>query len=311
MSIGKLIKHFRNCNGVTMEELAKDICTRKYISYIEADKRYPSVRIINMIGRKLNENLFDFLPYMDCDDPTRVKRMQISFEFARKNNDYEQLEMLNIEAIDVTDYNHEPWCYEISYNEALIALFRDKDCEKSLDIIAKVLNANGLNVEIDSNSLSMLDPNIFKFYNMLAVYMIFIERRSEAIEKLEIICAEIFSKREMREFEKTYISVNLNLMQALQKEGDHERLILIGNDLINFQISSNKVERLSISYAILAASYYQIEKIEISKDYYYRSIFLCIALNHKTHLNSILKKIKSLGFNEDIFHIDLKNHIEL
>lgn len=59
IKIGDIIKHYRLEKGLSQDELAVGICSRKYISQLEAHQNIPTLYIINALSLKLGINLYD------------------------------------------------------------------------------------------------------------------------------------------------------------------------------------------------------------------------------------------------------------
>ena len=58
VKIGEIIKFYRQKTGFSQEELADQICSRKYIGDIEADKCTPTLDIVNLLSKKLGTDLY-------------------------------------------------------------------------------------------------------------------------------------------------------------------------------------------------------------------------------------------------------------
>ena len=67
--IGKVIKQFRDLRELSRAELAKGICSEKYVYLIEKGKRTPSTQIMRHFCNKLKTDLFLYYEYLDCKDP--------------------------------------------------------------------------------------------------------------------------------------------------------------------------------------------------------------------------------------------------
>lgn len=59
IKIGDIIKHYRIERGLSQDELAEGICSRKYISQLETHQNIPTLFIINALSSRLGVNLYD------------------------------------------------------------------------------------------------------------------------------------------------------------------------------------------------------------------------------------------------------------
>ena len=59
IKIGDLIKHYRIEKGLSQDQLAEGICSRKYISQLETHQNIPTLFIINALSTRLGVNLYD------------------------------------------------------------------------------------------------------------------------------------------------------------------------------------------------------------------------------------------------------------
>lgn len=86
ITIGEIIKYHRNELGISQETLAKDICSRKYISQIEGGKCFPTLFIINQLSNRLEINLYDtyalMLRHYDIDTHNKIEILNNHFNIS-------------------------------------------------------------------------------------------------------------------------------------------------------------------------------------------------------------------------------------
>lgn len=56
---GELLKEIRTSKGLTLQDLAEDICSVRQLSRIEKGENNPSVYILHNLSKKLNIDLQD------------------------------------------------------------------------------------------------------------------------------------------------------------------------------------------------------------------------------------------------------------
>lgn len=168
--MGPLIKSIRTSQGISRESLAKGIYSSKYIYLIEKGLRTPSSEILIDVGIRLNFDLFEYFPYMDCENPLVVKAFIDEFHLLRAKKDLDKLEEMTDEARKNRAFQNVPWKSQIDYNQAYIRLFRGNLSLETHALIQQgILNAGGtLNIELQAKSVPSAD--LLRFYNLLGEY---------------------------------------------------------------------------------------------------------------------------------------------
>lgn len=82
ITIGEVIKYYRNKLNISQDMLAEGICSRKYIGDIEHGKSIPTLDMVNQLSRKLGTDLYatysslfrypDFETYLICKEIGRT-----------------------------------------------------------------------------------------------------------------------------------------------------------------------------------------------------------------------------------------------
>lgn len=89
IKIGDIIKHYRIEKGLSQDELAEGICSRKYISQLETHQKVPTLFIINALSSRLGVNLYDSYAIMlqHHDIETHKKIVCLNEAFGEANFD--------------------------------------------------------------------------------------------------------------------------------------------------------------------------------------------------------------------------------
>ena len=114
---GFVIRTLRKQRGMTQAELAGDVCSLKHLYSIERGIRTPSGFMLGQLGRKLEVNLFAYMPYLDCADPVAMKEAMDRMSKYRRQLRYRRLMCLRKEFECIEDFRHPPWSYELDLNE--------------------------------------------------------------------------------------------------------------------------------------------------------------------------------------------------
>ena len=89
IKIGDIIKHYRIEKGLSQDELAENICSRKYISQLETHQNIPTLFIINALSAKLGVNLYDsyavMLQHHDIETHKKIVGLNKALEEADFN----------------------------------------------------------------------------------------------------------------------------------------------------------------------------------------------------------------------------------
>lgn len=83
ITIGEIIKHYRTEKGLSQQELAEGICTKKYISMLEHNKNIPTLDIINQLSQRLQINLYEtyalMLRHSNIETHKRIELLNLNF----------------------------------------------------------------------------------------------------------------------------------------------------------------------------------------------------------------------------------------
>lgn len=94
IKIGDIIKHYRIEKGLSQDELAEGICSRKYISQLETHQNIPTLFIINALSAKLRVNLYDSYAIMFQHHDIETHKKIISLNEALAKADYARIHIL-------------------------------------------------------------------------------------------------------------------------------------------------------------------------------------------------------------------------
>ena len=94
IKIGDIIKHYRIEKGLSQDELAEGICSRKYISQLETHQNIPTLFIINALSAKLGVNLYDSYAIMLQHHDIETHKKITSLNQALAEGDFDKIHFL-------------------------------------------------------------------------------------------------------------------------------------------------------------------------------------------------------------------------
>lgn len=248
-NIGVVINELR-CNlGMSRKELAKDICTEKYVYLIEKGKRAPSSDMTNAFSARLGENLFEYYQYFGCINPVAVCKMVKRFNLYRRTGKYHEIQKITEEALNIPDFHLEPWVYEIEVNRICYMVFAKQNYLGAIDEIKAVLKEIKLK-HYEGESVTNL-------YVLLSTCYQATQRIEEAKCIVELAYESIRNKKNDNRYLQSTISVYLNKMTLYYYSCEYKKVIQTGLKLLQIQMEEDVYERAHYTYFYLAYAYYK------------------------------------------------------
>lgn len=94
--IGTIIEKYRQALNMSRKELSENICSEKHIYLIEKGQRSPSTNMLKLLGDRLGVDFFEFLPYLDCNEPLVIRDKLRNFYTYRINLDFDSLKKIYV-----------------------------------------------------------------------------------------------------------------------------------------------------------------------------------------------------------------------
>ena len=142
ITIGKIIKYYRNKIGYSQEKLADNICDRKYIGKIENNKQVPTIDIVDKLSAKLNVNLYDMYSLIsshhDFDTHEKIEELDSFFATGIENNLDKFLELISdIENLE-SFKSGEPLQF-LLYSKAMCVPYIEKNLDLAISYTERAL----------------------------------------------------------------------------------------------------------------------------------------------------------------------------
>lgn len=249
-NIGKVIRTLRMQQKLSQSELAKGICTAKYLYLIEKGDRTPSNEVMGALSRKLGEDLFEFYDYLSYEDPIAVRQIIHKVQQVLKVPAYEQLPSLIEEALQLPDFHKPPLSHHITYQQGICLLQLEQNPQASLALAQDALRSWEPGW-IDS-------PYYLRHQNLLA-------RSHLALGEPEAAC--LVSSRaiqslnklmSLKEYQQLILSTYITDLMAHLAAGHFQATVQKGNDLLALQAQWNRSDTSVYLYFMLAFAYRKI-----------------------------------------------------
>lgn len=232
ITIGEIIRHYRFEKGLSQENLAEGICTRKYLGNIERNQQIPTLDIINQLSERLGVNLYDnyalMLRHHDIDTHKKIEKL-VSYIGREKQ---EELFQLVHEYKDLPGFQKgEPLQY-IKYTTSLYYANCLKDNESAIKIALEALSVNE-SFNVDCPNLKRTFTNIeMSLLNTIAVDYCRMNNKKEAKKYFQLIQNYLISA-----FEQSHYATNRNNQFEIK---------FFANHICNYFLFFRDVEDISL-----------------------------------------------------------------
>lgn len=302
--IGNIIKEFRLKENLSRSDLAKGICTEKYIYLIEKGKRTPSSEITKLLGDKLGRDLFKYYEYLDCKYPIEVCHFIENFSVIRdENNQIKLMEETN-KAKKISDFSKPPWIYEIILNElSYIVLHEGKikeGIEKTKNILRKMDKQYSNNIYVAS------------YYVLLGTCYQIIEDFKKAEKAVECAYKIIENKEKIYKYSSIIESVKINKITLLYKQKKLKEVIKECDDLEKYQMKISSYFRSNHTFFYKSCAYFEMGLKEESIKWFLKTVYMFLVHDKELDLYyfTTYKTFYDIFNNPkipDILKIELKN----
>lgn len=221
--------------------------------------------MIRLFGNKLGVDLFDHFQYLDCENPVAVRDKIKNFNICRRKSDYHALKKLTDAAIDLPDFHHQPWLYEIEVNRFAYLIFEEKNYEEAIGGINSVLRT--------------IKPKYAKGTYVVNLYVLLlmcyqltgnVENAREAM----LFANEIIrGKQSIKDYEEIISTVGVATLALYYSVGEFGLVIQKGHELLQYKTEINSYERLDYISFYLAFSYYETGSQEEAAMWFRKTIY--------------------------------------
>ncbi len=235
--------------------LAKGICSEKTIYYIEKEQRSPSVTLLGALGNRLGIDLFEYLPYMDYQEPLKVKEALEKLEQIRSSLEVEALSQYLNELEQLPDFKKEPLSDYIEYSRLFCHLMRAAD-DKFYKQLSTVLEKRKINLNKQQSSMSQLEDHMDQRYvNLVGIYYMKKGWIEEGLSIFTWLFSQVGQLKDMRRFREHYIAIGLNYLHVLRINEKFVTLLEEAQSLIQYMKTVGSIDKLPICFWFRAIAY--------------------------------------------------------
>lgn len=256
-NIGRVILELRMRQSMSRERLSENICSEKYIYFIETGRRDPSANMMDMLSNRLGEDLYEYIPYMDCSRPIFVKSQMEAIEKLRHSRNFSELNDLSKSLVNDVDFCAGAWKYELQYNELIYLAFVQNEFAHVIEKSQIAINEIKARYE-HKDASEIITPTLARLYNILTMSLLNIGETNKSFEMLEKLSLGLARVRKLRRYVEMYISVTLNYIYLLIEKEHYTEACTIGQDLIDYQLETGNFKRLHISFFLNATAHHKL-----------------------------------------------------
>lgn len=252
--LGSVIRHYRDLHGISRFELANGICSEKFIYLVETEKRSPSSIITEQLGERLGINLFDYVPYLSCKEPVKVKQYSDAMKQAVKKIELDKLQKLIHDARKIPDYHEFPWSYEVEFYHLIDRLHGKENPRKVLSRLDQMISKE----EFSHLSQSMRG----RFLLLMSVVSYKCGKSEQSLQYLNLVWGIVAFQKNNMGFMELIIATGLMYMLIYIHQGKYQKALEHGLEVYEYQTEQEVVTWLSFSLRGIAHCYEKIDDQE-------------------------------------------------
>lgn len=304
MAIGDIIKEQRTQLNMTQKELAKGICSEKYIYLIEKNERNPSAFILKDLNEKLSIDLFAYYSYSNYENSDLILKHRQNFDYYTENSDIISLRKESDQAAKLREFREEPLIYDIK----MIRLSYKLNIEGKVKEAIKELKEIVLNEDIAIGNIALI--NCYVVLSTAYQYEAEWEKAEEAVRTAFDL---VKNKTNYQRYTTTLISVYISLTAVYFNKGDYDRLIKTAYDLRNLHEKYNRFNRVYYVNFYLAYAYYEKEDSKKARAYFMDGVHSVLLFKNVIDIQHILnlEGIHKLADSLDVDAIYLQRFQEI
>ncbi|MDN6730696.1 MAG: helix-turn-helix domain-containing protein [Atopostipes suicloacalis] len=298
MSIGDIIQEQRELLKMTQEELAKGICSEKYIYLIEKNERNPSAFILNDLSERLGIGLFDFYNYSEYESNDLILKHRQNFNLYTEKSDLIALKRESMKASKLKSFQEEPLIYDISVIDSAYQLNVKGKTKETIERLNGILSKDGLVIgNIARINVYVLLSTAYQLEGEWDKAQTMIEKAYERIK----------TKTKFDRYNVTIISVLISLTALYFNRKDYKSLLEIALELKKLHNKYSSYNRYYYVNFYLAFAYFENEEPKKAKEYFMSGIHSAllfksvIDIPYLLKIDGIYELAKDLSIDERYF----------
>jgi transcriptional regulator with XRE-family HTH domain len=277
--IGIIIEKCRQAVGMSRKDLSENLCSEKYIYLIEKGERTPSANLLKLMGEKMGVFLFDFYPYLDCEDPLYVREKMNFFNMCRINLDFKGLKEATEEAGKMPDFNNKPWCFELQLNSIYYHAFEEEKYRDALmqsEKLLKEVKAYGV------THIFLINAHTLMTTCSLVIGDIYAAKKS-ALNAYELIRCNDDSEL----YERMLTKVIVNLMGAHYVNNEFDDVIKRGSELLDIKHKRDSYGKIHFVHFFMALAFYCKDRWDDAAKHLKKAVCFLMADSKPSDVNFI------------------------
>lgn len=251
LHLGRVMEAKRKQAKLSREALSVGICSKEYIYLVEKGKRSPSIEITKALGNRLNVDFESYLNYLDAEDPILVKDVIEDFVRFRQGYDFRALAEKTKFAEQQKDFKQAPYKYEVIFNKIVINHLKNRDLDRTQELIEEALSALGGSMNLESNEKDCCSEIQMRYYSLLASVYGYENQLKQEGELLKRLYKQISKKANQQSFHILYMSILMSYANYLYKVSDLPNALRVVEEIVFFQKRKSYLEKLHMTYYLL------------------------------------------------------------
>lgn len=312
--IGSIITVLREEKKITRAQLAQGICSEKYIYMIETGQRNPSAEILMELSNKLNDNLFNYMTFLDHQNPVHVAQTLSLLREKQRQSDYKAIKEITDQVLKDPDFLIKPNYYHFFYYSLTHDILVERKLEESFERLKEVLEDAGKNYSdnifiMTANSLLAVTAQMMGEYDQALFY---IKKANNFIKHNSI---------NMQLHQHTCIRVKITLISVLFRTGNYKEAIEEGLKTLEIQNRDDLLSLVFFTHIYLSFALFADNQIKEAMQHFHKGLFFLMnnyseidvkLLTEEEYLHKLCKHPESnktiLSFFEDHYNLKLEKY---
>jgi|GEM_PF-4843528 len=302
---GLTLSQIRKSKGITQEELAYDICTRKYLSNIENGRQTPTVLKLEQLSNKLGVDLSSIYHLSLYSNPYDTKKKIEHMDELFKHRKFLELRKLIIECEHSNDF-------QIPINQQLIVLYKamnayelDQNLAESKSLLEQAFavtnKTNILEIKCD-RQLTYIDSRILISYSKILIENNHLEDGLKLLTTIEECLLKTYLGNSDSRGE-ILLKAMFNKAFLLNEKSEYDTALVSIEEGIDKSIIQNNLTLLSNFYYLKGVIKFNTKVLDEAESLFNMFLSLRLALKDTKYFKVMKEFIEeSYGFHYD-FHI--------
>ncbi len=263
--IGKVVRQMRMKSGLSRSQLAKGICSEKYLYLIEKGERTPSSEMARLIGGRLGVDLYQFYLYLDCADPVEMLNVIRDVNICIRASDIKEMMNVAEHAAQLPDFQKKPWSYYVDLCRYTYRLLIDGDAAGTIAGVRELL----LPAEpkyLEEDYILNLEIVLSTAYQIIGE----VNQSKMILERLDRI---LENKKKILRYYQVIVTTRLNQMTLYHLTKEYELAIKAGHFINQFHLDTDTYERSAYVYYYLAYAYYKLGDTTTAVEWFQKCLY--------------------------------------